>query len=60
MKNLITVTVIIGILAIVFTPFLFIWSLNTLFPVLNIPYELDTWAAGALIWSILHSGRISK
>ena len=33
------------ILAIVFGPFITIWSLNTLFPVLAIPYTLETWAA---------------
>ena len=33
------------ILAIIFGPFITIWSLNTLFPVLAIPYTLETWAA---------------
>lgn len=33
------------ILAIIFGPFITIWSLNTLFPVLAIPYSLETWAA---------------
>ena len=26
-------------------PLVTIWSLNTLFPVLNIPFTLETWAA---------------
>lgn len=33
------------ILAVIFGPFITIWSLNTLFPVLAIPYTLETWAA---------------
>ena len=42
------------ILAVVFGgPILLIWSLNTLFPVLNIPYTLETWAAAFLIPSVL-------
>ena len=30
-------------------PLLTIWSLNTLFPALAIPYAIDTWAAVVLI-----------
>lgn len=41
--------VIIAILAIIFSPFLIIWGLNTLFPVLAIPYNLETWAAIILV-----------
>ena len=39
--------VIVALVAI--GPLLTIWSLNTLFPVLNIPYSLDTWAAIVLL-----------
>ena len=35
----------IAIIAIIFGPFITIWSLNTLFPALAIPYTLETWAA---------------
>jgi hypothetical protein len=42
--------VVIAILAIIFAgPILIIWSLNTLFPVLAIPYTLNTWAAAVLL-----------
>jgi hypothetical protein len=41
--------IIVAILGIIFGPFLTIWSLNTLFPVLAIPYTLETWAAVILI-----------
>jgi 5-bromo-4-chloroindolyl phosphate hydrolysis protein len=34
---------------IVFGPLLSIWALNTLFPVLAIPYTIETWAAVILI-----------
>jgi len=43
MKLGIWTLIIIGL--IVFGPFITIWSLNTLFPVLNIPYTIDTWVA---------------
>jgi len=35
----------IVILLIVFVPFITIWSFNTLFPLLTIPYTLETWFA---------------
>jgi hypothetical protein len=52
MKELLIWTVvIIAILAI--GPLLSIWALNTLFPVLNIPYTLETWSAVVLIKGLL-------
>mgnify|MGYP003352446770 FL=1 len=44
----------LGLLVAVFVlgPLLLIWSLNTLFPVVNIPYTLETWAAAAIIPSL--------
>lgn len=36
-------------------PLLTIWALNTLFPALNIPYSLDTWAATVLIGAFLRA-----
>jgi len=36
--------------AVIFGPLLGIWSLNTLFPVLAIPYTLETWAAFGLLF----------
>lgn len=35
---------------IIFGPLLGIWSLNTLFPVLAIPYTWQTWAAFFLLF----------
>jgi hypothetical protein len=40
-------------LVVVFGPLLGIWSLNTLFPVLAIPYTWETWAAYFLIFGSL-------
>lgn len=34
---------------IIIGPILLLWSLNTLFPSLNIPYTLETWSAVVLI-----------
>jgi len=46
--------IILGISLILFViivgPLLGIWSLNTLFPVLNIPYTWQTWAAFLLLF----------
>lgn len=41
--------IIIAVLAIIFVPFAFIWSINTLFPVLAIPYTFKTWIAAAFL-----------
>ena len=40
--------IIVAILLLVFGPFVTIWSLNTLFPALAIPYTFSTWIA--VIW----------
>ena len=40
------VGMVIAVIALVIlSPLLIIWGLNTLFPVLAIPYSLETWAA---------------
>jgi hypothetical protein len=44
---------------IAFGPLALIWCLNTLFPVLNIPYTFETWAA-AFILPSLFKVNISK
>ena len=40
-------------------PFLAIWSLNTLFPVLAIPYSIETWLATAIVVSIIRGDGVS-
>lgn len=39
------------LLAIIVGPLLGIWSLNTLFPILAIPYTWQTWLAFLLLFS---------
>jgi hypothetical protein len=48
---------IIGIV-IVFGPLAGIWSLNTLFPILAIPYNLETWLAFFLLFGSITGLRI--
>ena len=45
---------------IVVGPLLSIWALNTLFPVLAIPYTLETWAAMALVGGLFRSSFSTK
>jgi len=41
------------LVAVVFGPLLGIWSLNTLFPILHIPYTIETWSAYFLLFGTL-------
>jgi hypothetical protein len=41
--------ILLGILVVIFSPFLTIWALNTLFTSLAIPYTLETWSAVILL-----------
>ena len=45
------IKLILGIALIVIGPLLGIWALNTLFPVLAIPYTWQTWLAFALLFT---------
>jgi|688.fasta_scaffold987248_1 hypothetical protein len=46
--------IVIGILLVLAAgPLLIVWSLNTLFPALLIPYTLNTWAAAVLLGGLL-------
>ena len=49
MKLHLLAIVVLAILALVFAPFLVVWSLNTLFPVLAIPYTIEVWFAVLLL-----------
>ena len=50
---LIVIIVIVG-------PLLSIWALNTLFPVLAIPYTIQTWAAMLLVGGLFRSSFSTK
>jgi hypothetical protein len=41
--------VFLALFIVVMAPFCSIWALNTLFPVLAIPYTFDTWLASLLL-----------
>lgn len=51
--------IILLILLIILGPIVTIWSLNTLFPVLAIPYTLETWLATVVVAGIIRGDGIS-
>ncbi len=61
MKELVVALIIVLVIAIIICmPIALIWSLNTLFPLLNIPLTFSTWAAAFFILSIIGSGSAVK
>ena len=46
---------VLVVIVIIAGPLLSIWALNTLFPVLAIPYTLETWAAMLLVGGMFRS-----
>ena len=52
---MILVAIVVIILVLIFAPLLTIWSLNTLFPTLEIPYTMETWAATVIITGVIQS-----
>ena len=57
--NKVTLLLIFVIVVVVFGPLLTIWSLNTLFPVLAIPYSIETWLATVVIAGIFRGDGVS-
>lgn len=57
MKNLTTVLTVIAVvvLIVILGPILTIWSLNTLFPALAIPYTIETWVATVILGGVIKS-----
>ena len=51
MKYLLAIGFVIGLL--ILAPVATIWSLNTLFPVLNIPITFDTWCAALILGGVV-------
>ena len=41
------------LLVLVIGPIAAIWSLNTLFPALNIPFTFETWMAAAILSTVV-------
>ena len=50
---------ILIVLLVVVGPLLTIWALNTLFPVLAIPYSVETWFATVIIGGIIRGDGVS-
>ena len=46
---------VFALLLLIFGPLLTIWAANTLFPVLNIPYTIETWFATILLGLFLRA-----
>ena len=51
----ILIAIAIILLVLIFAPLLTIWSLNTLFTNLEIPYTMETWAATVIITGVIQS-----
>ena len=51
---------LIVLLAAIFGPFITIWALNTLFPVLAIPYTIETYFAVIAMSVFFHANISSK
>ena len=47
--------IVLAVAIIIFGPLAVIWGLNTLFPVLAIPYALETWLAVIVVSAALRS-----
>jgi hypothetical protein len=52
--------VLLAIAIIILGPIATLWSLNTLFPALAIPYTFETWLAAAVLASLFQSVYNSK
>jgi hypothetical protein len=49
--------VVLSIIVFALVPLAAIWALNTVFPVLAIPMDFNTWLATTLLWFLI-SGRV--
>jgi hypothetical protein len=55
----VTLMLILIVFVVIVGPLLTIWSLNTLFPVLAIPYSIETWLATVIVAGIFRGDGIS-
>ena len=46
------ILLLLAVLIVLCAPLALIWALNTLFPILAIPYTIETWAATVLLSNI--------
>jgi hypothetical protein len=47
-------------LAVAIGPLLMIWSINTLFPIVHIPYTWETWAAAFFLSAPFSAGAFKR
>jgi hypothetical protein len=59
MMSKVSLLLVLLFVVVLLGPFLAIWSLNTLFPVLAIPYSIETWFATAIVVSIFRGDGVS-
>ena len=52
--------IVLLVVALAIGPILMLWALNTLFPILAIPYTIETWAAAFLLSAPFGSGIYRK
>ena len=57
--NKMNLLLVLIVLLIILGPIATIWSLNTLFPVLAIPYTFETWVAAVVIAGIIRGDGLS-
>jgi len=61
MKNFAFAGIVFGIiLTVLLSPLFIVWSLNTLFPALSIPYNFWTWLAAIVLFGIVKAPNIKK
>ena len=59
MMSKVSLLIILLFVVVLLGPIVTIWALNTLFPVLAIPYSIETWLATAVIAGIFRGDGIS-
>lgn len=57
--NKMNLLLVLIVLLIILGPIATIWSLNTLFPVLAIPYTFETWVAAVVVAGIIRGDGLS-
>lgn len=62
MKNVLTLIGMIALILIIVVagPLLLIWALNTLFPVLAIPYTVWTWLAALILGATVSTTKVKR
>jgi len=51
-SNLLILGIVLVVALVIAGPLISIWALNTLFPVLAIPYTFETWAAVIIVGAL--------